>query len=184
MYRILLASEPKRPSRSLQSPNPCRTARDRREGGANLLLSNQHLNDRKLTVRRALLRISITTYDYLAASLGDAGVDALPHDLLLELGEDCQHPASARRVGEVMSKASVRKTKPMPSSASSFKVTTRSGSERPQRSSRQTRIASTSRRRTAASNSSRFGLWSAPDPTSLISSATCKPRRWRTRAWI
>jgi hypothetical protein len=80
-------------------------------------------------------------------------------------------------MGVVMSKASVRETNPIPNSANSFKVTTRSGSERPHRSSRQTRIASTSRRRTAASNSSRFGRWRAPDPTSLISAAICQPRR-------
>jgi hypothetical protein len=45
-------------------------------------------------------------------------------------------------VGVVMSKASVSETKPMPNSANSFSVMTRSGRERPHRSSRQTRIAS------------------------------------------
>jgi hypothetical protein len=57
------------------------------------------------------------------------------------------NPAIARPVGVVRSSASVSDTKATPSSASSFQVTTRSMSDRPQRSSRHTSTTSISRRR-------------------------------------
>ena len=59
-------------------------------------------------------------------------------------------PARARPVEVVRSKASVREMKPTLSSVNSFNVVTRSASERPQRSKRHTRIASSSRRRAAS----------------------------------
>ena len=64
-------------------------------------------------------------------------------------------------------------TKPTPRSVSSRSVTTRSGSDRPQRSSRQTTTTSTSRRRAAFNNDSRPGRSFAPEPTSSTCLATC-----------
>ncbi len=76
------------------------------------------------------------------------------------------NPASARPVDVVRSKASVSEIKPTPSSVSSFNIVTRSASERPQRSKRHTRIASSSRRRAAFNNSSRCKRSLAPEPPS------------------
>ena len=64
----------------------------------------------------------------------------------------CEFPvrmriAMARPVGVVRSRAQVSDTKPTPSCASSFKVTSRSRSYRPQRSSGHTSTTSISRRR-------------------------------------
>lgn len=67
------------------------------------------------------------------------------------------NPASARPVGVVRSKASVKEMKPTSSSASAFRVPTRSANDRPHRSSRHTRMAAISRRRAACMSSSRCG---------------------------
>ena len=65
-------------------------------------------------------------------------------------------------------KTSVSDTKPTPSSASSFSVTTRSASDRPHRSSRHTSTTSISRRRAEVISFSRSSRSTAPEPTSLI----------------
>ena len=78
-------------------------------------------------------------------------------------------PASALPLGVVRSSASQSDTNPTSSAFSSWSVFTRSPSDRPQRSSRQTRTRSISRRRAASMSFSRCGRVVAPDPTSLTS---------------
>ena len=76
-----------------------------------------------------------------------------------------------------------KETNPTFSDANSCSVFTKSTSERPQRSSRQTTTRSISRLRAAASSSSRFCRRAAPEPTSFTSKAICQPRLRRSRAW-
>ena len=61
----------------------------------------------------------------------------------------------ARPAGVVRSSASVSETKPTPRCSSSCRVASRSVTDRPQRSSRQTNTTSISRRRAASSSCSR-----------------------------
>jgi hypothetical protein len=85
-------------------------------------------------------------------------------------------PAMARPDGVVRSRASVSEIKPTPRSVNSPRVVIRSATDRPQRSSRQTTITSTSRRRAAISNDSRPGRSLEPEPMSSIDFATFQPR--------
>ncbi len=91
-------------------------------------------------------------------------------------------PAIARPDGVMRSSASLIEMKPIPSSVSSLSGATRSVSDLPQRSSRQTIITSISRRRAAFKSSSRCGLVFAPDPTSFISRVMVSLRRPSTPA--
>ena len=77
----------------------------------------------------------------------------------------------ARPVGVVKSKASWSEINPTPSSWSSCSVLTRSTTDRPHRSKRQTTMASISRRRAARMRWSRCGRARPPDPTSVIVTA-------------
>ena len=79
-------------------------------------------------------------------------------------------PAMARPAGVVRSSASVRETKPTPRCSSSWRVASRSVTERPQRSSHHTSTRSISRRRAASNNFSRASRRTAPE----LTSRTCK----------
>jgi hypothetical protein len=85
-------------------------------------------------------------------------------------------PAIARPAGVVRSNASVTETNPTPSAVRSCNVDTRSATDRPHRSNRQTRTTSMSRRRAASINRCRIARATAPEPTSLHSSTTVQPR--------
>src|SRR3974390_3715983 len=82
----------------------------------------------------------------------------------------------ARRAGVVISRASVSDTKPTASWWSSCGVMTRSASERPHRSSRQTNTMSISRRRAASNMFSRASRCVAPEPTSRTCMTIVHPR--------
>jgi hypothetical protein len=86
-------------------------------------------------------------------------------------------PAIARLAGVVRSSASVNETKPTPRCSSSWSVASRSATDRPQRSSRQTNTTSISRRRAASSRLSRSCRCEAPLPTSFTCRAIVQPRR-------
>jgi hypothetical protein len=107
----------------------------------------------------------------LPLRLSDTGADTFAEILVFEgreLREQYSHGAARRRRQiESFSKGHEGYTA-TPSSASSFKVVTRSTSERSHRSSRQTSTTSISRRRAGARRRSRSSRSAAPDPTSLI----------------
>jgi len=86
-------------------------------------------------------------------------------------------PAIARPAGVVRSSASLSDTKPTPRCSSSCSVASRSVTDRPQRSSRQTSTRSISRRRAASSTFSRASRLVAPEPTSRTCMAMVQPRR-------
>ena len=81
--------------------------------------------------------------------LGTTRFDPLAQNLALNSAQIARSPAIARPVGVVKSKASLREIKPTPEACSSWSVPTRSGKDRPQRSKRQTTMASMARRRAA-----------------------------------
>src|SRR5208283_2975957 len=85
------------------------------------------------------------------------------------------NPAMARPAGVVRSNASVSETKPTPRCSSSCSVLSRSVTERPQRSKRQTSTVSSSLRRAASSSFSRASRCAAPEPTSLTCITTVQP---------
>src|ERR1039457_1743771 len=85
--------------------------------------------------------------------------------------------AMARPAGVVRSSASVSETKPTPRCCSSWRVASRSATDRPHRSKRHTSTTSISRRRAASSNFSRSCRSEAPLPTSLTCKAIVEPRR-------
>src|SRR5215831_1017538 len=85
--------------------------------------------------------------------------------------------AIARPAGVVRSSASVKETKPTPRCSSSCRVASRSVTDRPQRSRRQTSTTSISRRRAASISFSRASLRAAPELTSRTCKAIVQPRR-------
>jgi hypothetical protein len=86
-------------------------------------------------------------------------------------------PAIARPAGVVRSSASVSDTKPTPRCSSSWRVASRSVTDRPQRSRRQTSTTSIPRRRAASSSFSRASRRAAPEFTSRTCRAIAQPRR-------
>jgi len=79
----------------------------------------------------------------ISPCLGDTRANSFTQDITLELYEHRQSmPANARPLGVVRSRASLSDTKPTSTDDSSCKVVTRSTTERPQRSRRQTMITS------------------------------------------
>lgn len=122
-------------------------------------------------------RLRSAEHGPLGAGMGDAGLDALAKDLAFEFGEHRQHPGE----GTTARCRHVEGFGEGDEADSEFDQLFERDHEIGERTAPpvqlQTTMASTSRRRTAASNSSRFGRWSAPDPTSLISVEICQPLR-------
>ena len=108
--------------------------------------------------------------------MSDTSLNALAADLAFEFGEDRQYPGEGTAARRRHMDSSGKRDETDFEFDQLPKPHHEIGEQTADRSSLLTMLASTLRRRTAASSSSRFGRWRAPDPTSLSSVATCDPR--------
>ena len=109
--------------------------------------------------------------------MGQSSTNSFTQNLAFELGEmTASSAAMARPAGVVRSRASVSETKPTPRCSSSWRVASRSATDLPQRSRRQTSTTSISLRRAASIIFSRICRCEAPEPTSLTCIVIVQPR--------
>jgi hypothetical protein len=106
------------------------------------------------------------------SGLIDARLHPVPQNIAFEFRKHGQHAreSAATRSGEI--KRFAQRNKAHVERRQFLKRVNKSTSDRPQRSSRQTKTRSISRRRANSMSISRFGRVVAPDPTSFTSIAT------------